>query len=117
MSNAQIVNLTIRGLGHCPSFKNNKSIYRSKEGLPFIATNAERKLWMQRATRLIESQLLSKFQTTGPETQTAADLQSWIASCVPLDDSWQWVRELNIKTVRVPKGQEGAEIEITQETQ
>lgn len=106
------VRLEIKGLGHVPSFKNNKSIFRNQKGKPFIATKPIRKKWMEQATHLIELQLLSASQTAMPEILTAQSLRSWIASVMPLDDSWQWVNELHIKTVKVPKGEEGAYIVI-----
>lgn len=109
-----MVNLEINGLGHVPSFKNNKSIFRNQKGKPFIATSPKRREWMDQATRLIESQLLFAFRMAMPEIQTAQSLRSWIASCLPLDDSWQWVNEIHIKTVQVPKGEEGAYISIEQ---
>jgi hypothetical protein len=106
------IHLSIQGLGHVPSFKNQKSIYRKKDGTRFIATKADRKAWMESAIQSIQSQLLSEFQTTTGETLTAHSLRSWIASCVPLDDSWQWVPEIHVKVERVKKGDEGAEITI-----
>lgn len=109
------IRLEIKGLNHVPSFKNTKSIYRNKQtGKPFIATKKERKIWMQNAIRVIESQLLCAFATHGIETSTAPHLRSWIASSLPLDDSIQWVSELNVKGCNVEPGQEGAQIIIEQ---
>lgn len=109
------VTLTVRGHGHVPSFKNNKSLFQHpKTKKLFIATKPERKRWMAKVIRDFESQLLSAFQTAGPGTRTAELLRSWIAQSLPWDDSGQWLREINIKVVEVPKGSEGAELTIEQ---
>ncbi len=109
----QEIRISLTGLGHVPSFKNTKSIARRKNGSPMIITNPVRKEWMEEAIRIIESQLLSKFRTTFGGTGTVAQLRSWIASSMPLDDCRQWIPELHVSFVEVPKGEEGAEIVVT----
>jgi hypothetical protein len=104
--------MEITGIGHVPSFKNSKSIYRKKNGTPFIATKRERKDWMEKATLSIERQLRSAFQTRDNGTSTEQHLRSWIASSMPLDDSRQWIAELNINLIEVEKGMEGASVRI-----
>ncbi len=109
----QEIHILIKGLGHVPSFKNTKSIFRRKgSGVPFIMTNPARKEWMDKAIQLIESQLRSKCQTIAGATATEHSLHSWIASSMPLDDSRQWIPEIHVTVEEVPKGEEGAEIKI-----
>jgi hypothetical protein len=109
----QPLQLVIRGLGHVPSFKNQKSIMRNHAtGKPFIGTKPERKEWMQKAIQSIESQLRSAFLTMPTGTLTALSLPSWIASSLPLDDSRQWIPEMEIKVELVEPGKEGAVIQI-----
>lgn len=114
MSSNSTLQIEIKGIGHCPSFKNTKSIFRNhKTGKPFIATQPKKKQWMEQAIQLIASQLCSAYRTTSNGTQTAPSLPSWIAASAPLDDSWQWVPEHHVTTVKCAKGEEGATITIT----
>lgn len=106
------VRLRIRGIGHPPSFKNTKSIFKKKGGQRFIGTAPKKKKWMDQATRLFESQLRSEFQTRDIATSTAPHRQFSIASVVPLDDSRQWIKELTVTYVKVPKGEEGCDVVI-----
>lgn len=103
------VTLQIRGQGPITSFKNSKMLSRGR-----LITSPIKQKQMEGYIRAIESQLRSEYQTSGGETQTGHSLASWIASCVPLDDSIQWVPEITIKAVSVAKGEEGADIVIEQ---
>jgi hypothetical protein len=61
---------------------------------------------MESATQLIISQLKSKYQTTDEETSTGLWQLSATASW-PLDDCWQQIPQINVKVVKVSKGEEG----------
>ena len=106
--------LKVYGLGHVPSFKNTKSIFRNKKtGRMFIATDPKKKEWMERAIKLFVSQLLGLFPIGEGETVGECQKQSQIASSLPLDDSLDWMIPGEQNVVRVPKGEEGAIITIT----
>ena len=104
--------LTIQGLGHVPSFKNSKCIYRTKKGQPFIATNPKNKKFMELCTLAIELQLNSLSQTIGGEISTEQVQQSLIVWSKEFDDSRQWIPEIHVKMKKVSKGMEGAIIII-----
>lgn len=99
--------LTIRGLGHVPSFKNMKRA--SSRGL-FTEPRAKR--WMQACTDSFALQLLSEFRTRGGATQTGLSRPSWIASSVPLDDSVREIRDERVFVQIVEPGQEGVDVVI-----
>ena len=99
--------LQIRGVGPITSFKNSKMLSRGR-----LITSPVKQKQMDQYIHAIESQLLSAFRTTDGEMQMGHSLASWIASCVPLDDSIQWVPEISVKAVSVAKGEEGADILI-----
>ena len=70
--------------------------------------------WMELATLSIESSLRSAFGITDAKIQTVASPQSWIATKMPLDDSWTWCPDIQVKSrLCRPGEQEGATIEIT----
>ena len=70
--------------------------------------------WMELATRHIELELRSAFGITDEKIQTVASPQSWIATKMPLDDSWTWCPEIIVKSrLCLPGEQEGATVEIT----
>ena len=105
--------LTLRGLGHVPSFKNQKrAILDSQSGQMRTVTEKKTAAWMKMATAHFVFQLLSKYATGGDGTVTAHSLQSLIAS-LPPDDAWQFVPQISITAIKVPPGEEGAEITIT----
>lgn len=106
-----VLTLKIRGIGNPTSFKNTKSIYRRKNGTPFIATKHEKKEWMQRAARLIESQLYSVLATTGAAI-TPECWKRFATFWLPLDDAWQFLEIGSVKTILVPAGEEGADVII-----
>jgi hypothetical protein len=101
------LSLKIEGLGHVPSFKNSKMIARGR-----LITNPKRQEWMNRCIQSFESQLRSRFLTVVAETSTETSRPSWIASVVPLDDSMRFVSQIQITYHTVPKGKEGAIVEI-----
>jgi hypothetical protein len=68
--------------------------------------------WMELATLSLESQLRCAFQITDERIQTVASPRSWIASRMPLDDSWAWCPEIHVKSELCEPGQEGATILI-----
>lgn len=107
-----------RVLKGIPSFKTGKTAFgwldkitRKIQARPL--TLPQHKKWMELATASLESQLLSALQTTIEKIQMVASPRSWIASRVPLDDSWAWCPEI-IVTSRLckPGEQEGATIKI-----
>lgn len=104
--------LEISGVGNVVAFKNTKSIFRTKDGRRFIATNPKYKKWMEKVTQSIASQLYSYFRTNEGGISTGVRLPSWIALTIPLDDSWQWIPELNVRAIMAEKGNEGAVITI-----
>jgi hypothetical protein len=106
------IRLKIRGLDHVPSFKNQKAIFKRRNGQRFIATKPDRKKWMEQATRLIESQLRSEYQMRGIGISTAPRAQFLTQCAMPLDDSRQWISELRVNYVKVEKCEEGADITI-----
>ena len=97
--------LVVQGLGHCPSFKNSKMLARGR-----MITDPKKQRWMGRCIQSFLSQLCSGFRTTAIETQTALCPPCWIASCMPFDDSVQHIKHIEVTVVKVPKGEEGAEI-------
>jgi hypothetical protein len=101
------IKLSVKGLGHVPSFKNSKMWTGRK-----LITKPERQVWMDRCTRSFESQLRSAYQTSYTGTQTVPSLHSWIASSIPRDDSVHWIPELRVSVAFVEPGEEGAEIVI-----
>lgn len=105
--------LVIQGIGRPSSFKNSKMICQP-EGYPrpILITDPKIRKWMDKATRLIESQLRSWLATTGTSTSTDAEARSKIVSSLPLEDSYVWVESISVNWRRVRKGEEGAEISI-----
>lgn len=59
-----------------------------------LVTDRRVKKWMKAAISSLESQLLCAFRTTALTTPMGVSLPCWIASCVPKDDCWRYVREL-----------------------
>ena len=105
MSNAAL-KLSIEGIGHVPSFKNSKMIARGR-----LITDPKKRLWMDKATAALKSQLKSLSATKGGVISTGQHRHCLTAS-LPQDDSWQWIAELNVKAIKVAKGKEGAVITI-----
>lgn len=105
---------TLRGV---PSFKTQKTAFgwfdkASGKIMARPLTLPEHKKWMELAIHSIESQLRSIFQITDAKIRTVASPQSWIASLVPLDDSWTWCPEISVKSELCEPGKEGATILI-----
>jgi hypothetical protein len=103
------IRLEIKGLGHVPSFKNNKMLARGR-----VITNPENQKWMERCVESFESQLICLYQTSADGMRTGRSLQSWIASVLPLDDSVREIGHEEITPFTVGKGMEGAVITITE---
>lgn len=101
------LSLTVSGLGHVPSFKNNKMLLR-KQGL--LITDPKKQKWMDRCTRLFESQLRSGALIIGDVIWTEPCPRFLIAWCGQFDDSRQWIPEISVRWKTVPKGEEGATI-------
>lgn len=97
------VTLEVRGLGHIPAIKNSM----------FAIVDKKNREWKRRCVRSFVSQLLSSTQTTEHEIQTPHSLRSLIAS-LPQDDSWKDIPQISIQCVKVPKGDEGANLMISQ---
>lgn len=77
-----------------------------------LLTLPQHQKWMDQAILSIESQLRSALRLTDEKIRTVASPRSWIASYVPLDDSWTWVPEIVLKSEKCDEGQEGATIVI-----
>jgi hypothetical protein len=97
------IHLTIRGLGHVPSFKNSRVLF---------LTNPRNRVWMEWCQDRFESQFASACPTGVAGMPMAPCPQSWIRFVVPLDDSVDWIPELHVLVERVKKGDEGADILI-----
>lgn len=78
-----------------------------------LMTLPQHQKWMDQAILSIESRLRSVLQITDKKIQTVASARSWIASKVPLDDSWTWCPEIVLKSEKCEEGEEGATIVIT----
>ena len=98
--------LVIRNLGHAPAFKNKKIICGKR-----LITAPKARLWMERATQDLYSQLKSLFQTKDDATSTEpwqlSAMSSW-----PLDDNWKVIPHITVKVRVVEKGEEGAIVTI-----
>jgi len=101
--------LAVKNQGHVPSFKNCKRVVRNR-----LITRPDVKKWMERCIQSFESQLFCESQTTELVTLTGPQAPYSIASCIPLDDSRQWIPELHVLCQEVNKGEEGATIIIEQ---
>lgn len=102
--------LTVKGLGHCPSFKNNKLLVKGH-----LITDPKKQKWMKQAIQQLQFQLRSICPTTADETSTAQPQQSSIALLKRLrgfDDCRQWVPELHVKYAPCEIGEERVEIVI-----
>lgn len=105
--------LTVKGLGHCPSFKNSKLIVQGKgKSRPLLITKPEYRAWMDRCVDDFESQLRSLYQTTEAGMPMARSLRCWIACVMPLDDSVHHIQTIHLQAVKTVPGEEGAVIEI-----
>lgn len=99
---ADSVTLRVTGLGHIPAIKNSM----------YAIVEPKNREWKKRCVQLLSSQLLSSIATTEHGTVTPQCLRSLIA-LLPRDDSWKDIPEIHIYAKKVPKGEEGAVIEIT----
>lgn len=101
-----------------PSFKTGKTAFgwldrATNKIMARPLTLPQHAKWMALATLSIESQLRSALGITDAKIRTVASPRSWIASLLPLDDSWAWVPELPvISRLCRPGEKEGAEIRI-----
>ena len=103
--------LEVRKMGHVPSFKNNKrAILRN--GKMRTLTEPKTKKWMEAATDAFVLQLLWLTQTTDAVIPMEPFPHSLIVSSLPLDDSRQWIPEINVQCVDAVEGDEGATILI-----
>ena len=110
----QTIKLVVKGQGHVPSFKNKKrAILDSRSGKMRTLTEPQVKNWMNQCQQRFESQLRYSYRTAESETLMGRSLQSWIACVMPRNDSVKYIIEETIRVVKVPKGQEGALIEIS----
>jgi len=104
----------LRGI---PSFKTGKTaigwldkLTNKIQARPM--TLPQHQKWMELAILSIESQLRSALAITDARIRTVASPRSWIASRLPLDDSWAWCPEISVKSELCAPGQEGATIVI-----
>ena len=113
---ASSVTLNLRGI-NIPSFKNNKMVItKSPNGRlldrPLLITKPEFQKVMAAIMDSFESELCSAFQREGAQTLAASSIQSWIAWCVPADDCWEMIPEIQVSGELCEPGQEGATITI-----
>lgn len=99
--------LRIRGCSNIVSFKNSKMLTRGR-----LITNPKKQKAMESYIAALESELLSAYRTSATGIVTGCNLASWIASYMPEDDSWKDIPEASWLAISVPKGEEGADIEI-----
>lgn len=104
----------LRGI---PSFKTGKMAigWRDKMTGRIMArplTLPEHKRMMELITLSIESQLRSALNLTTERIQMVACPRSLIASLMPLDDAWTWLREISVRSDLCGPGEEGATITI-----
>lgn len=117
--NGMRIELTVTGLGHCPSFKNTKMICGLKQikpglwkGKPFLITDSKKKKWMEAATNQLLSQLrgwcrIKEGETHG-EWQKRLQTALWTLS----DDSIRNMIPGQQRVKKVENGEEGCLIEI-----
>lgn len=105
--NTPFVVLRVQGIGHVPSFKNNKLLTRGK-----LITNPKRQKWMEQCVASFMRQLLYSFPMSASETVTAQKVRSWIASSTPENDSCKCLIQCSWRFCKYPKGLEGAEITL-----
>lgn len=102
--------LKVRNLGHVPSKKN---MHYPSAGGTRVLMDKKAKAWLKSCTASFVSQLCSACPTSEAGIVTVPSLRSLIAS-LPHDDNWKVISEETVKAVRVPKGEEGADILIEQ---
>lgn len=100
--------LSVRGIGAVPAKKNSKLICRG-----MLITKPEYQKWMKACLDSFISQLSSATPTAAGATSTVASQPSW-TYLLPPDDNWQVIPHITVKGVLVAKGEEGADIELTQ---
>ena len=117
-SNSEPIRLEIRGLGPVPSKKNQWEIHGIQRigpdywrGQPSIGPSKKLRTWVKQAVASIVSQLQITSQTRKFGITTEC-LQRFSIASLPHDDCWTVVEIGAVKTVLVPKGQEGADILI-----
>jgi len=103
----QPIYLGLHGLGEICSFKNSKMIARGR-----LITDPKKQLKMESYIASLRSQLHSLWRTSVQETGTECSLASWMLLSMPADDRRQCIPEASFRFLEVPKGQEGAIIEI-----
>lgn len=96
------VTLVVRDLGHVPAIKNSM----------FSIVDKKNRAWKRRCVQSFVWQFYSGTATNERVTLTLPCPPSWIAS-LPQDDNWKILPEIMVRSVKVPKGQEGALVEIT----
>jgi hypothetical protein len=100
---------------HIPSFKNAKHwVTHTPKGVPlarpFLITSPEFQQWMEKAVLSLESQLLSLCQTASGGTPPEPSKLFAMLSLLPEDDSVNDLPAGAWTVVRVPPGEEGAQI-------
>ena len=114
---SSVLALEILGIGNVPSFKNSKQIsVNSKTGKRFPRTHPKKKEWMERAIRLLESQLRGELRIRESGMLGECQKPSLIAllkQCGQhFDDSIHWMIPGEQSVVFVPHGEEGCVITI-----
>lgn len=101
-----------------PSFKTGKTAFAWKDKVTgkIMArplTLPHHAKWMDQAILSIASQLSCALGITEQKIRTVASARSWIASLVPLADSWHWLPEQIVRSrLCRPGEEEGATITI-----
>ena len=102
------ITLKVRGCGHIPGKKNR--LYPRRVG----GVMTDRKS-LARQARIVNSLFMSLCEsaTIGGAMLTTARLRS-LTALLPQDDDWNHVPIITIMAIKVPKGDEGADITIQQ---
>lgn len=100
-SSQPILKLSVKGLGHVPAIKNSM----------FAIVKKKNREWKKRCVQNFVFQSISIIPTNEQGTLTPQSLHS-LTALLPLDDSWKDIPEHSVRCVKVPKGEEGAEILI-----
>ncbi len=109
------ISLSVQGMGNVPSFKNSKrAILDSRNGKLRTLTPKATKALMEAIVESFVSQLWSVSQTGDGGIWMGPSAPSLIVSSLPADDSINDIVEINIRSERVPKGQEGAHLTIVE---
>jgi hypothetical protein len=100
------ITLKVRGCGHIPG-KKNRLYPRQDGGVMTDKKSRAKQAWIVNSLFIS----LCELATTGGVMLTMAQLRFLIAS-LPQDDDWKHIPIITITAIKVPKGEEGADVTI-----